>query len=58
LSQLWNELVRDGEITTAGNNGLINSSGVLAKKGKEIFEYLNVIIAVKIKVYKIGVHLK
>ena len=33
LSQLWNELVRDGEITTNSNNGLINSAGVLSKKG-------------------------
>lgn len=33
LSQLWNELVRDGEITTGNNNGLINSAGVLSKKG-------------------------
>ena len=43
MSQLWNELVRDGEITTAGNNGLINSSGVIAKKGKAMFMYLNLI---------------
>ena len=35
LSQLWNELVRDGEITTGNNNGLINSAGVLSKKGNK-----------------------
>ncbi|XP_052796353.1 E3 ubiquitin-protein ligase HERC2-like isoform X2 [Mya arenaria] len=33
LSQLWNELVRDGEIVSGSNSGLINSAGVLAKKG-------------------------
>ena len=31
---MWNELVKDGEIVTEGNDGLINSAGVLAKKGK------------------------
>ena len=35
LSQLWNELVKDGEIAMGTNHGLYNSAGVLAKKGSE-----------------------
>ncbi|XP_021378315.1 E3 ubiquitin-protein ligase HERC2-like isoform X2 [Mizuhopecten yessoensis] len=34
LSQLWNELVKDGEIAASNNDGLINSAGVLARKGE------------------------
>lgn len=34
LSQLWNELVRDGEIITGSTNGIINSAGILANKGE------------------------
>lgn len=34
LSQLWNELVRDDEIAFGSKSSLINSAGVLAKKGK------------------------
>ncbi len=30
---MWNELVKDGEIVTDVSDGLINSAGVLAKKG-------------------------
>ncbi|XP_052077229.1 E3 ubiquitin-protein ligase HERC2-like isoform X2 [Mytilus californianus] len=33
LSQLWNELVRDGEVVVNSNDGLMNGSGVLARKG-------------------------
>ena len=33
---MWNELVKDGEIVTEGSEGLINSAGVLAKKGKQL----------------------
>ena len=34
LCLMWNELVKDGEITNNSSDGLINSAGVLAKKGK------------------------
>lgn len=34
LSQLWNELVRDGEVVIISNDGLMNSSGVMARKGE------------------------
>lgn len=33
LSQLWNELVRDGEVVVNSNDGLMNGSGVLSRKG-------------------------
>ena len=33
---MWNELVKDGEIVTDVCDGLINSAGVLAKKGMRI----------------------
>ena len=32
--------MRDGEITTGNNNGLINSAGVLSKKGILTFRHL------------------
>ncbi|XP_064637694.1 E3 ubiquitin-protein ligase HERC2-like isoform X2 [Lineus longissimus] len=34
LSHLWNELVKDGEISANVNDGIINAAGVLAKKGE------------------------
>ncbi|XP_061183765.1 E3 ubiquitin-protein ligase HERC2-like isoform X1 [Saccostrea echinata] len=34
LSSLWNELVKEGEISVSHNDGLINSAGVLARKGE------------------------
>lgn len=34
LSEIWNEMIRDGEICGAFSDGLINSAGVLARKGK------------------------
>ena len=37
---MWNELVKDGEIVTEGSEGLINSAGVLAKKGKHMLCYV------------------
>ncbi|KAK7452260.1 hypothetical protein BaRGS_00039741, partial [Batillaria attramentaria] len=33
-SELWNELVKDGEVATNTNDGIYNSAGALAKKGK------------------------
>lgn len=38
LADLWNEMIRDGEIVGTFSDGLINSAGVVAKKG--IFVYL------------------
>ena len=46
LSQLWNELVRDGEITNGSTNGLMNSAGVLSMKGK-LFFYIDWLFGVK-----------
>jgi len=41
LNQLWNELVKDGEILTREENyGILNSTGVIARKG----QYDNVFI--------------
>ncbi|XP_065932274.1 E3 ubiquitin-protein ligase HERC2 isoform X3 [Magallana gigas] len=34
LSSLWNELVKEGEISVSHNDGLINTAGVLARKGE------------------------
>lgn len=34
LAELWNGMVRDGEIVGAFSDGLINSAGVVARKGK------------------------
>ena len=36
---MWNELVKDGEIVTDVSDGLINSAGVLAKKGMGIHNH-------------------
>lgn len=33
LSELWNEMVRDGEIIGPFTESLVNSAGVVAKKG-------------------------
>lgn len=35
LSSLWNELVKEGEISVSHNDGLINTAGVLARKGNK-----------------------
>ncbi|KAI0242379.1 hypothetical protein LSAT2_013651 [Lamellibrachia satsuma] len=32
LSRLWNELVKDGEVATSCNDGIVNSAGVFSKK--------------------------
>jgi len=34
LAELWNEMVRDGEIVGSFSDGLINAAGIVAKKGK------------------------
>lgn len=34
LAELWNEMIRDGEIAGAFSDGLMNSAGVIARKGK------------------------
>lgn len=34
LSQLWNEMVKDGELTGSFSDGLLNSAGITARKGK------------------------
>lgn len=34
VSELWNELVKDGEVAPATNEAIYNSAGVLAKKGE------------------------
>ncbi|XP_012287916.1 E3 ubiquitin-protein ligase HERC2 [Orussus abietinus] len=41
LAELWNEMVRDGEIVGSFSDGLINSAGVLAKKGDSGHYYCN-----------------
>lgn len=33
VSELWNELVKDGEVAANTNDGIYNSAGALAKKG-------------------------
>ncbi|XP_049844846.1 E3 ubiquitin-protein ligase HERC2 [Schistocerca gregaria] len=34
LSQLWNELIKDGEVAGSFSDGLLNSVGVMARKGE------------------------
>lgn len=38
LAELWNEMVRDGEIVGSFSDGLINSAGIVAKKGKGVYQ--------------------
>jgi len=33
LAQLWNEMVKDGEITGSFSDGLLNAAGVTSRKG-------------------------
>ena len=33
LAELWNEMVRDGEIVGSFSDGLVNAAGVIARKG-------------------------
>ncbi|CAD6227584.1 GSCOCG00001264001-RA-CDS [Cotesia congregata] len=41
LAELWNGMVRDGEIVGAFSDGLINSAGVVARKGDSGHYYCN-----------------
>ncbi|XP_015510519.2 E3 ubiquitin-protein ligase HERC2 [Neodiprion lecontei] len=41
LADLWNEMVRDGEIIGSFSDGLINSAGVTARKGDSGHYYCN-----------------
>jgi len=36
LTQLWNEMVRDGEITGSFSDGLLNAAGITSRRGKAI----------------------
>lgn len=40
LAELWNGMVRDGEIVGSFSDGLINSAGVVARKGILLSYYL------------------
>lgn len=35
LSSLWNELVKEGEISVSYNDGFINTAGVFVRKGNK-----------------------
>lgn len=35
--QLWNEMVKDGEITGSFSDGILNAAGITARKGKSNF---------------------
>jgi E3 ubiquitin-protein ligase HERC2 len=37
LAQLWNEMVKDGELTGSFSDGLLNSVGITAHKGNFVF---------------------
>lgn len=39
LAELWNEMVRDGEIVGSFSDGLINAAGIVAKKGMNMKRY-------------------
>ncbi|XP_015429351.1 PREDICTED: LOW QUALITY PROTEIN: E3 ubiquitin-protein ligase HERC2 [Dufourea novaeangliae] len=41
LSELWNEMIRDGEIVGSFSDGLINAAGITAKKGESGHYYCN-----------------
>ncbi|CAB0032033.1 unnamed protein product [Trichogramma brassicae] len=41
LAELWNEMIRDGEIVGAFSNGLMNAAGVIARKGETGHYYCN-----------------
>lgn len=40
LAELWNGMVRDGEIVRTFSDGLINSAGVVARKGDTFYFFL------------------
>lgn len=33
LAELWNEMVRDGEIVGSFSDGIVNAAGIIARKG-------------------------
>lgn len=39
LATLWNELIKDGELTGLFSDGILNSAGVVSKKGKNCFVF-------------------
>ncbi|CAK9821701.1 hypothetical protein ANTRET_LOCUS387 [Anthophora retusa] len=41
LAELWNEMVRDGEIIGSFSDGLVNAAGTIAKKGESGHYYCN-----------------
>lgn len=49
LADLWNEMVRDGEIVGSFSDGLINSAGVTSRKGEFVDERLEEILAKEIE---------
>ena len=48
LSELWNEMIRDGEIIGPFSDGIINSAGVVAKKGQLKPIYINITYKIKV----------
>ena len=48
VAHLWNEMVKDGEITGAFSDGLLNAAGITARKGKLPFFFADfkVVIAI------------
>ncbi|XP_053987984.1 E3 ubiquitin-protein ligase HERC2 isoform X2 [Hylaeus volcanicus] len=41
LAELWNEMIRDGEIVGSFSDGLINASGIISRKGESGHYYCN-----------------
>ncbi|XP_078045783.1 E3 ubiquitin-protein ligase HERC2 [Augochlora pura] len=41
LAELWNEMIRDGEIVGSFSDGLINTAGITARKGESGHYYCN-----------------
>ncbi|XP_076233389.1 E3 ubiquitin-protein ligase HERC2 [Calliopsis andreniformis] len=41
LAELWNEMIRDGEIIGSFSDGLINAAGITARKGENGHYYCN-----------------
>ena len=40
LSLLWNDMIKDGELTGAFSDGILNSVGVTSKKGVFLYTYI------------------
>ncbi|XP_050578084.1 E3 ubiquitin-protein ligase HERC2 [Bombus affinis] len=41
LAELWNEMVRDGEIVGSFSDGIVNAAGIIARKGESGHYYCN-----------------